>query len=203
MDREKGDSLVTAIPGLSLFGGTFPHLQRATCTSGASAVAQGVKRVLLGDDVYVYDTYHFLITSVDLPMVAECDQSEPGEALSESPLEASDRREISQLMVDDNLFCRRIHNNHVADGTWREVTVPLLTLQRLIDLLAEPKDIPILAPIIQREIVYRLLVGDQGGVCAKWRRREVKATRSDGRLIAEESLHRSRYESRISQRKSI
>ena len=32
----------------------------------------------------------------------------------------------------------------------------------MIDLLAEPKDIPILAPIIQREIFYRLLVGDQG-----------------------------------------
>ena len=44
-----------------------------------------------------------------------------------------------------------------------EVTLPLLTaLHRLIDLLAEPKDIPILAPIIQREIVYRLLVSDQG-----------------------------------------
>ncbi len=34
--------------------------------------------------------------------------------------------------------------------------------QRLIDLLDEPRDIPILAPIIQREIFYRLLVGDQG-----------------------------------------
>jgi transcriptional regulator GlxA family with amidase domain len=32
----------------------------------------------------------------------------------------------------------------------------------LIDLLADEKDIPILAPVIQREIVYRLLVGDQG-----------------------------------------
>ena len=41
--------------------------------------------------------------------------------------------------------------------------MPLLTaFQRLTDLLAEPKDIPILAPIIQREILYRLLVGDQG-----------------------------------------
>jgi transcriptional regulator GlxA family with amidase domain len=44
-----------------------------------------------------------------------------------------------------------------------EVTLPLLTaFQRLTDLLTEPKDIPILAPLIQREIVYRLLVGDQG-----------------------------------------
>ena len=29
-------------------------------------------------------------------------------------------------------------------------------------MLAEERDIPILAPIIQREIIYRLLVGDQG-----------------------------------------
>ncbi len=40
---------------------------------------------------------------------------------------------------------------------------PLLAaFQRLIDLLAEPKDIPIPAPLLQREIFYRLLVGDQG-----------------------------------------
>jgi transcriptional regulator GlxA family with amidase domain len=44
-----------------------------------------------------------------------------------------------------------------------EVTLPLLAaFQRQIDLLDEPEDIPILAPIIQREIFYRLLVGDQG-----------------------------------------
>ena len=44
-----------------------------------------------------------------------------------------------------------------------ETTLPLLNaFQRLVDLLAEPKDIPVLAPMIQREIFYRLLVGDQG-----------------------------------------
>ena len=44
-----------------------------------------------------------------------------------------------------------------------EVTLPLLTVfGRLINLLAEQQDIPILAPIIQREIIYRLLIGDQG-----------------------------------------
>jgi transcriptional regulator GlxA family with amidase domain len=43
------------------------------------------------------------------------------------------------------------------------VTVPLAkAFQRLIDLLESPQDIPILAPMIQREILYRLLVGDQG-----------------------------------------
>jgi hypothetical protein len=44
-----------------------------------------------------------------------------------------------------------------------EVTLRLVAVfQRLIDLLTEPKNIPIPAPIIQREIVYRLPVGDQG-----------------------------------------
>jgi transcriptional regulator GlxA family with amidase domain len=38
----------------------------------------------------------------------------------------------------------------------------IAAFQRLLDLLDSPKDIPILAPIIQREIFYRLLVGDQG-----------------------------------------
>jgi transcriptional regulator GlxA family with amidase domain len=73
-----------------------------------------------------------------------------------------DQREISQLMVDSNLPLSRPQQSSrgMAVG---EVTLPLLTaFQRLIDLLAEPKDIPILAPIIQREIFYRLLVGDQG-----------------------------------------
>jgi transcriptional regulator GlxA family with amidase domain len=73
-----------------------------------------------------------------------------------------DQREISQLMVDSNLPPPRAQesNRGMAIG---EVTLPLLTaFQRLIDLLAEPKDIPIVAPIIKREIFYRLLVGDQG-----------------------------------------
>ena len=41
-----------------------------------------------------------------------------------------------------------------------EITLPLLTaFQRLIDLLDEKDDIPILAPIVQKEIIYLLLVG--------------------------------------------
>jgi AraC-like DNA-binding protein len=61
-----------------------------------------------------------------------------------------------------------------------EVTLPLLTaFQRLIDLLADQKDIPILAPIIQREIIYRLLVGDQGA-----RLRQIASAGSQGQQIA-------------------
>ena len=79
---DKGDHLETAIPGLSLFRRDEPTQP----TSGMyepsiCLIAQGAKRVLLGDDTYVYDVHHFLITSVDLPTVVADYRSEPGEAL--------------------------------------------------------------------------------------------------------------------------
>src|SRR5512134_1340788 len=69
---DKSERIETAIPGLLLY-------QRAAPTQPASAmyepsvcvVAQGAKRVTLGDDVFVYDHQHFLITSVDLPTIVQ------------------------------------------------------------------------------------------------------------------------------------
>ena len=159
---DQGDPLVTAIPGLSLY-------QRIEPTQPASGmyepslclIAQGAKRVLLGDDAYVYDANHFLITSVGLPTVwqiIEASREKPCLGL----VLKLDQREISQLMVDSHLPPPRAQQSSRGMATG-EVTLPLLTaFQRLLDLLAEPQDIPILAPIIQREISYRLLVGDQG-----------------------------------------
>ena len=159
---DKGDEVVTAIPGLSLFRRDAPTppasymYERSICL-----IAQGIKRVLLGDDVYVYDPYHFLITSVDLPVICQVI-----EASREKPylslILKLDRQEMSQLIADCNLPPPPAQQSGrgMAIG---QVTLPLLTaFQRLIDLLAEPKEIPILGPIVQREIMYRLLVGEQG-----------------------------------------
>jgi AraC-like DNA-binding protein len=159
---DKGDQLETAIPGLAL----WRRIEPTQPTSGMyelsiCLIAQGAKRVLLGDDTYVYDAHHFLITSVDLPTVVQVI-----DASREKPylglILKLDQREISQLMVDSHLPPPRAQQSSRGMATG-EVTLPLLAaFQRLIDLLAEPKDIPILAPVIQREIFYRLLVGDQG-----------------------------------------
>ena len=79
---DQDDHLETAIPGLSL----YRRIEPTQPTSGMyepsiCLIAQGAKRVLLGDDTYVYDAHHFLITSVDLPTVVANYRSEPGEAL--------------------------------------------------------------------------------------------------------------------------
>jgi AraC-like DNA-binding protein len=159
---DKGEQHPSAVAGLSLF-------RRHQATEPVSSmyepsiclVAQGSKRVLLGDDAYLYDAHHYLITSVHLPTIVQILEASPEKPYLGLRL-TLDQREISQLMVDSNLPQPRAQQSSrgMAVG---EVTLPLLNaFQRLIDLLSEEKDIPILAPVIQREIIYRLLVGDQG-----------------------------------------
>jgi AraC-like DNA-binding protein len=154
--------LVTAIPGLLLSRRSAPTQPTSHMYEPSIClVAQGVKRVLLGDDTYVYDARHFLITSVDLPTVVQVIKASREKPCLSLMLKL-DQHEMSQLMADSNLPPPSAQESSRGMAI-SEVTLPLLTaFQRLIDLLAEPNDIPILAPIIQREISYRLLVGDQG-----------------------------------------
>ena len=176
---EQGEQHETAVPGLSLFRRDEP----TEPTSGIyepsiCLVAQGAKRVLLGDDTYVYDAHHYLITSVHLPTVVQIIDASREKPYLGLRLKL-DQREISQLMVDSNLPPPRAQQSSRGMATGA-VTLPLLTaFQRLIDLLAEHQDIPILAPIIQREIIYRLLVGDQGE-----RLRQIASTGSQSHQIA-------------------
>ena len=106
-------------------------------------IAQGAKRVLLGDDTFVYDAHHFLVTSVDLPTVVQVVKASQEKPCLSLMLKL-DQREISQLMVDSNLPPPRAHQSSRGMATG-EVKLPLLSaFQRLIDLLAAPEDIPIL-----------------------------------------------------------
>jgi AraC-like DNA-binding protein len=126
----------------------------------------------------VYNAHHYLITSVHLPTIVqiiEASQEKPYLGLRLK----FDVKEISQLMVDSNLPQPRPLQSSRGMATG-EVTLHLLNaFQRLIDLLAEERDIPILAPVIQREIIYRLLVGEQGA-----RLRQIASAGSQSRQIA-------------------
>ena len=176
---DKGDQFVTAIPGLSLHQSGEPTQPTSILYEPLiCVVAQGAKRIFLGDNTYEYNEHHYLITSVDLPTLAQII-----EASREKPylglVLKLDQREMSQLMVDSNLPPPRPQQSRRGIATG-EVTLPLLNaFQRLIDLLDEPEDVPILAPIIQREIYYRLLVGDQGA-----RLRQIASVGSQSHQIA-------------------
>jgi len=177
---DMGELHTTAIPGLSLFRRDEPTEPiSGMYEPSICMVAQGAKRVLLGDDTYVYDAHHYLITSVHLPTVVQII-----EASREKPYLGLrlkfDQREIAQLMADSRLPSPRTQKSSRGMATG-EVTIPLLNaVQRLIDLLADEQDIPVLAPVIQREIIYRLLVGDQG-----LRLRQIAAMGSQSQQIAQ------------------
>ena len=177
---EKGNQLMTVIPGLSLYRRDAPTQPTSSMQEPSIClIAQGAKRVLLGDDTYVFDVHHFLITSVDLPTVVQVIQASREKPYLSLLLQL-DQREIAQLMVDSHLPPPRAQQSSrgMAIG---EVTLPLLSAcQRLIDMLAAPQDIPILAPLIQREIIYRLLVGDQGA-----RLRQIASAGSQSHQIAQ------------------
>lgn len=176
---EQGEVRESAIAGLALFRREAPTEPVGSLYEpSVCLVAQGAKRVLLGEDAYIYDANHYLITAVHLPTVVQVIS-----ASREAPYLGLrlklDMREVSQLMVDSHLPPPRPQQtgSGMAVGEVTEALVnPLL---RLIDLLDLPQDIPMLAPLIQREILYRLLTGDQGA-----RLRQIASVGSQGHQIA-------------------
>ncbi len=152
----------TEIQGLACFRRTKPtQPDNAMYEPVLCLTVQGAKRVILGSDSYTYDSDHFLLSSIDIPTTVQVVKASPelpclGLALN------LDLKEISQLVVEGNLPQPRTEpsTRGIALG---EVTLPLLdAFKRLVQLMDEPDDIPILAPVIKREIYYRVLVGDQG-----------------------------------------
>lgn len=158
----KNESQTTAISGLTLFRRESPTGPiNGLYEPSLCLVAQGSKRVLLGEDTYIYDSQNYLITSLHLPtivQVTEASREKPYLGLKMT----LDPKEISQMMLDNPIPPPRIQQSSRAMATGK-MTQPLLeATHRLVDLLSAEEDIPFLAPIIQREILYRLLVGDQG-----------------------------------------
>ena len=151
-----------SIPGLRIYKRSAPsELTRYTHQPSICFIAQGAKRILLGTDEYSYDRDRYLVTSIDLPIVAqvlEASQEKPylGFALK------LDQKEIAQMLIEGNLPDPSPKSSSRA-MTVAKLTVPLIdALLRLIDLLDEPEAIPFLAPSIQREILYRILTGEGG-----------------------------------------
>jgi len=176
---ESGELRTTAIPGLALFRREEPTEPiTGMYEPSICMIAQGAKRVRLGDDTYVYDAQHYLLTSVHLPTVVQIITASREQPYLGLRLKF-DLREVSQLMADSHLPPPRSQQSRRGMATG-EVTLPLVNaFERLIDLLDAEEDIPILAPIMQREIIYRLLVGDQGA-----RLRQITTAGSQSQQIA-------------------
>ena len=154
--------LETTVSGLTLYRRTAPTApMSATYEPSLALVVQGRKRVELGGRTFLYDPSEFLLTSIDLPVI-----SRVIEASEDSPYLCL-RLKLEMPMVRELLSRDEIHVAEVPSDnpaiTTAETTLELLdAFSRLIDLLSSPRDIPFLSPLIQREIVYRILRSAEG-----------------------------------------
>lgn len=150
----------TAIAGLSLFrrerlAPPCPCIVEPSIV----VVAQGKKALIVGGQSFGYDAGRFLITSLELPA-----NSEVVEAAAETPCLGLtirlDLHIISELVgqMRPPAGASRSLEGSVGFGTMTPMLLD--SIARLVSLLDEPQSIAILAPLIQREIHYRLLMSD-------------------------------------------
>lgn len=181
IERHTGSdgSHATRIPELTLFRLTTPTAATPLLYQPSLCViADGQKRVTLGDEAFIYDASSFMLVSADLAMT--------GEVLRASP--RAPYRSL-QISLDVSMIA------DVAASLPRGVTnlsaVPARALSvsgldgglsdavaRLVGLLDSESDCTVLAPLVLREITYRLLVGEQGA-----RLTQIAATDGHGRRM--------------------
>jgi AraC-like DNA-binding protein len=137
----------------------------ATTLAGASTpmlalVVQGKKASLLGEETYHYGAAQYLAISVDLPLSGYIIEATPAQPYLGFKLDL-DPHQLCDIITQTRTIDRP-KDTSVRGFFVSTADAPLLDCAlRLTRLLDTPQDIPILAPMIIREIYYRLLCGEQ------------------------------------------
>jgi len=156
------DGLLEAFPGVIL-GRFSKPTERVYSVFKPSfcIIAQGSKQVLLGEEAFRYDPGHYLISTVVLPVVSNV-------------IEATEKRPylgfqlnlaatvVASVMMESGIETKKSDAGIKAMNVSPTDADLLDAALKLIRLLDTPDEIKFLAPLITREIIYRLLRGEQG-----------------------------------------
>ena len=124
-------------------------------------VAQGRKRASVGGEVFLYDPFHYLIFTVDLPVTFEIEA-----ASKELPYLGMslglDSALVASVIVESSIRIKK-GDDSVKAMNVSAIDADLLdAVARLVRIAETPADSKVLAPLIIKEIIYRLLTGGQG-----------------------------------------
>ena len=124
-------------------------------------LAQGRKEVRLADEDFAYDPLNYLVLSVTMPISGRVVEISPEQPVLALRLDI-DPMEITTLISEAGPI--GVPSRPAGRGLYVEPIDPLMldAILRLTRLLDTPKDIAMLAPLIRREILYRLLRSPQG-----------------------------------------
>lgn len=168
------------LPGLMIMRMDQPALSNcAVYETCVAVIVQGSKRVMLGDQSLSYGEDRYLIASMELPVKIALMEASPQRPYLALALRL-DWREIASLMLELPATAERRPERDTHAMTTGALTAPLLqAFDRLLALLDQPEDIPTLAPLIRREIHYRLLTGEAG-----WRLRQIATVDTHSHQVA-------------------
>ncbi|HQR36672.1 MAG TPA: AraC family transcriptional regulator [Blastocatellia bacterium] len=124
-------------------------------------VAQGRKEAMLGDEVFRYDSGHYLIYTVELPLTFQVK-----EASEERPYLGFrlnlDSAIVASVMMESGIEPKKGHASLKAMDVSTMNANLLDAAARLVRLVEDPVECKVLAPLVIKEIVFRLLMGGQG-----------------------------------------
>jgi len=155
--------LTTSITGLQLFrvDNSFPRSPYAY-NSEIIILGQGEKHVYLGNDVYTYNASHYLVLPVPLP--AECEgKTGPGKPILGMTI-SIDPMEVGEILLDMENSENEI--DYMPKGIYSAPMSEVLldAAVRLLRTITDSQDKKVLAPMIKREIIYRVLKGEKGEI---------------------------------------
>ena len=156
------------IPGVQVYRASNVHKELLHGVHRASLciVAQGAKRVLLGQEAFDYDGSRMLVASVDVPVAAQVLKASPTEPYLCLKLELDPRR-IAELVL--KVYPHGLPQGQRERAVYITQTDPSLieAASRLVALASQPEDLDLLAPLVVDEILIRLLRSPVGARVAE------------------------------------
>jgi len=157
------DGTAEPLPGLQLNRASSPTgLGHSVFFPAFCVIAQGRKEILLGDNRYWYDPAQYLIATAELPIVSQITEASP-ECPYLGLILTLDPSLVGSVMVEAGHPAPRSHSLVTAIDVSPLDAGLLDAVVRLVKLLNSPSEARFLAPLVTREIVYRLLMGAQRG----------------------------------------
>lgn len=124
-------------------------------------VVQGMKEVMLSKELFTYGPADYLVSSVNLPIIGHVTEASPEVPYLSLKIEFTPD-EILEVLREFQMGVNK------KEHTKRGIYVNLIELSlldavaRFVRLLDHPEDVPVLAPLIKKEIIFRVLQGRHG-----------------------------------------
>lgn len=152
----------TGIPRVAMVQGTIPeHDLAAVYDPMVNLILRGGKSMTIGERTLHYDPASYFVMSIDLPAVGEVHPDAAGRPYLAVSL-TIDRHVVAAMLDDAGPL---LPVSGASGFSVASVTPELLDAWvRMLRLTETPADIPMLAPVYEREILYRVLQGPHGGM---------------------------------------